>query len=137
MVQEILHTQELPLKQCASMPRKGPKGHSPEAQAFLKLAKELRTETSTEGILNHLKQLNTARLDELTATTGLRLFLREDGLSTVIRLLRGTATPGCTPDADSLQSAISEQAGQVLTAVHRQDWIHRAWCCQRHRSAIA
>jgi hypothetical protein len=99
------------------MTKKIPKSHTLGKQEFLKLAKELRTETGgAETILNRLKQLNTALHDKRTADSGPRAFLREGGLPTVIRLLRGTATSDSTPTADSLSFAISEQAGQVVTA---------------------
>jgi hypothetical protein len=102
------------------MTKKTPKGHTLGKQEFLKLAKELRTESAgAETILKHLKQLNTALHDKHTADSGPRAFLREGGLPTVIRLIRGTATSDSTPNADSLPCAMSEQAGQVLTALLR------------------
>jgi hypothetical protein len=117
VLQAYQDTKYLPLQPPATMPKKAPKSHTPEDQVFLTVAKELRMETTAGTILNHLKELHTALKDERTADNRLRLFLREGGLPTVIGLLRGRATTDSTPDADSLPSAISEQAGDVLTAL--------------------
>jgi hypothetical protein len=105
----------LPLRASAPMRPAAAGNNTPAERGLSMLAKELHMETSAEIILGHLQQLNTALQDEVTADNKVHLVLREGGMPTVIRLLRGTATSDSTPD--STRSAISKQAGEVLAAL--------------------
>jgi hypothetical protein len=81
------------------------------------VAKDLRSEVSAKTSLERLMVLNLALQDELSAESGLPLFLKEGGLPPVIRLLRGPTTPDTTVFAESVSNAISLQAAKVLNAL--------------------
>ncbi len=93
-----------------------PGSRTPEESVFVKLANQLRTETSAETIVENLWQLNKALQDEIK-DEGLLLFVRAGGLPDVIRLLRGPAPSDSGATADGMPLAVSQQAEKVLAAL--------------------
>jgi hypothetical protein len=103
------------------MGTRAPETLAPDEEACQILAEDLRTGTSAKIILERLEALSKALNDEMTAAQTALAFLDPGGLSGVIRHLRGTPMSSATSDADSLPSAISGKAGEVLYLLLTRD----------------
>jgi hypothetical protein len=83
-------------------------------KTFIVLTKLVRTETSPEMIVDRLQILKRALQDEEVTDMCALIFVRNGGLPTLIRHLKGVATSDGASNADVTPAMISAYAGETL-----------------------